>query len=293
MTAAFDFESKNYPVGGYRIELEDRESLFASDVRPHMLPVGDLPERVDPRSVPWYRDGWMMTENQGSIGSCAGNALTTCMEYCYGVETNGKVVQLSRMMAYLTSQMEDNIRGDSGSTLSGNTRAGMKGICREEIAPYPSRYPGWGWVTSEMREDGKNYQIQSHSVMKSSDDCKKYIGSGIGIVQIGISWNNSMTPDSNGCIKRWSSGGGGGHSVCLAGYVPDSDVGQRSSSGYWILLVNSWGRAWGKNGWAYVDPPVVDAMCRHSWSVLLGRSDMNAPSPRPLPVDFTKESLLG
>jgi len=273
-------------VGGYSIEDEKRDELLSTSVSAQYASVGEIPERVDPRKSPLAEQAWLQVENQGSIGSCAGNALTENMEYCWTVES-GEVVQLSRMYAYLLSQKFDGITSDRGSTLSGNTKAGLQGICRESIAPYPSSYPGHGWMTDAMRADAEKYKIKSHTPMKSAEECRAYIGSGIGIIQIGIAWGNAMEPDSNGCIRRFAAGGGG-HSVVYAGYIPDDDIKQRSSKGYWLLLKNSWGRRWGKDGYAYVDTSAVDQMLKHQFTVFYGRSDMGAPRPRPLPVDFTK-----
>lgn len=281
----FDFSKL---VGFYRQDLEDKDYLFSTQVDATYLSFGDLPERIDPRNHPEFSNGWLQTENQGQIGSCQGQALTENIEYCYTVAT-GNVLQFSRMFAYLESQKFDNIRSDSGSTLSGGTKAvKQSGICRESIAPYPDRYPGHSWVTQAMREEASKYKLLSHTNMSSVDQIKAFIGSGIGIVQIGISWNGSMSPSSNGTISSFSAGGGGGHSVTFTGYVPDSDVGARSSAGYWLLMKNSWGTRWGVKGFAYVDPRAVEQMLRHQWTVMIGRSEMIHPEPRPVPVDFTK-----
>jgi hypothetical protein len=289
MSNGLDFTEPDLPVGGYLIELEDRAGLQATQTEPKMMNFSDLPVSVDPRKSSLYANGWMASVSQLSIGACQGNALAACMEYCYPLVSGDKIEEFSRMHAYIASQIHDGIRGDSGSTLSGGTKAGREGICRESVGPYPSRYPGWGYITQAMKDDGKNYQIKSHSILKSADDVKQYIGSGIGIVQIGIAWNSTMTPDANGCIRSWRPGGGG-HSVVIAGYAPDSEIGVQSSSGYWFLLLNSWGRSWGKNGWAYVDPRAVNQMIGHSWSTFIGRSDMGEPSSRD--IDWTKESIF-
>ncbi len=276
-------------VGGYRIDLEDKAGLLASatDAR-RLLKVGDTPERVDPRNSPLAKDGFMRVEDQGQQGSCQGNALSTAAEYPYAVAT-GKVIQLSRQYAYIGSQLEDNINGDSGSTLSGGTKLALKGLCREAVGPYASRYPGRSYITKEMVDDAKNYRLQSHTEIKSSDHGREFIGSGAGIIQIGIAWDNSMTPDSNGCIREFRVRGGGGHSVVFGGYVPDSDVGQSSGSGWRFCLANSWGAKWGPlNGWAYVSPKAFDQMLRHQFTVMLGRSDMATPDIRDLPYDFTR-----
>lgn len=277
---------------GYAIEQEDRDQLRETACNAELLMLGDLPERVDPRTSPLAVQNWLQVEDQGQIGSCQGQSLTECGEFCYTIAT-GLVLQLSRMYAYIASQMESNIRGDSGSTLDGGSKAFRKGICTEATAPYTRSYPGWSYVTPAMREEAKKYILKSHVEMKTPDDVKQFIGSGIGIVQIGISWNRSMEPDSKGCIKSWSSGGGGGHAVVFAGYLPDDDVGVKSSAGYWLLLKNSWSKRWGIGGYAYVDPRAVAQMLSHQWTVMYGRSDMETPSPRPIPIDFTKKSVFG
>jgi C1A family cysteine protease len=283
----FDITSNEFNPG-YAIELEDRDYLDKTSVQAVTYSFANLPERVDPRQTDLYKKNWLQVEDQGQIGSCQGQSLTECGEFCYGIET-GRVIQLSRMYAYIRSQMFDNIRTDSGSTLSGGTKCAIEGICLEEIAKYTSRYPGWNWLTQSMRDAAKDYILKSHTTIKSEEEVKSFIGSGLGIVQIGISWGREMTPDSNGCIKSFSGSGGGGHAVVFCGYVPDSDIGCRSSKGYHYLLKNSWSSRWGKGGFAYVDPSAVASMLRHRWTVMIGRSDMGNPTPRPVHVDFTKK----
>ena len=199
-----------HKVGGYQIELEDQSFIDNNSVRAVMSSFGDLPERVDPRKHPQANSGFLRIENQGSIGSCQGASLTECGEWAYNVGT-GKVIQFSKMYAYLTSQMKDNIRGDRGSTLSGGTKAAKEGLCTEANAPYTRSYPGWGYVTSAMRQEAAKYKLKSYTRITQEEQVKSYLGSGIGAVQIGISWNRSMSPDRFGLIKSFSSGGGGGH----------------------------------------------------------------------------------
>lgn len=273
-----EFEDR---VGGYAIEEEQIDELLATSVEPVFA--DEIPEIMDPRGHELAGRGFLKMENQYSQGSCQGQALTECLEFCFGVEV-GKVVQSSRQFAYLVSQMHNNIRGDRGSTLSGGTKCVEHyGICREEIGPYQSRYPGHGWVKQEMYEDAKTYKLGSHTNLRSADEVRAYLGSGMGIVQIGIRWG--VRPDSKGLVTRYSSSGGG-HSVVFAGYLPDDAVGAKSSRGWWGLMKNSWGERWGDKGYAYVDPSAMDAMCRQT---VIGRSDMITPIPKvERIVDFTK-----
>jgi C1A family cysteine protease len=276
---------------GYPIELEDRDSLRSSATDAVLLMMGDLPERMDPRSSGLGSQGFLQVEDQGQIGSCQGQSLSCCGEFSHAFAT-GEVIQISRMYAYIASQMENNIRSDNGSTLEGGTRAFKKGFPLESVALYTNRYPGWGYITQAMR-DKAIYKLNSHTEMKSAEQVKQFIGSGVGIVQLGISWGNEMTPDGQGCIRSFSGRGGGGHAIVFCGYVPDSDVGVKSSAGWWLLLKNSWSKRWGKSGYAYVDPRACDQMIRHQWTSMYGRSDMDSPRPRPIKFDFTKQSILG
>ena len=278
---------------GYPIEQENRNYLKSVAIESPVLMMGELPVRVDPRKSPLATQGWLQVEDQGQIGSCQGNSLTECGEYCYTVAT-GKVIQLSRMYAYIASQMESNIRGDSGSTLEGGTKAFMKGVCTEALAKYPSSYPGWQYITQAMRDEATKYQLQSIVEIKSADHVKQFIGSGIGIVQIGINWNDYMSNPVNGFIEDFRpTRFDGGHAICLAGYVPDDDVGKKSSAGWWVLLKNSWSKRYGVGGYAYVDPRAIDKMIAHPNTSMYGRYDMKTPQVRQLPVDWTKESVLG
>jgi C1A family cysteine protease len=276
-------------LGGYAIEQEDRAGLLATSSTAAFLANLSIPDLVDPRKHQLWANGFLRVEDQRNQGSCQGQALSENFEWCHGIQT-GRVLQFSRQYAYIGSQIHDRISGDRGSTLSGGTKLALGGCCTEATGPYMNSYPGHGYITTAMRAEAEKYKLKSHTVIRSEEEVKQYIGSGLGIVQIGISWNNSMTPDANGCIRNFSAGGGGGHSVVLCGYVPGAEVGQRSTKGYWYLLKNSWGTRWGRSGFAYVDPSAVVAMLRHQWTVFVGRSDLQGDDlkPRPLPVDFTK-----
>ena len=72
-------------VGGYPIELENRSLLRETATPAALLFQGDLPKSVDPRKSPLWKDGWLQVEDQSTIGSCQGNALTECLQARRGV----------------------------------------------------------------------------------------------------------------------------------------------------------------------------------------------------------------
>ena len=270
-------------VGGYALEEENHDELMATSIDP--LFADEIPHMMDPRGHELAGRGFLKMENQYRQGSCQGQALTECLEFCFGVEV-GKVIQSSRQFAYLVSQKYSRITSDRGSTLSGGTYCVEKvGICDEKIGPYQSSYPGHGWLKQGMYDNAKDYKLGSHTTLRSAEEVRAYLGSGMGLVQIGIRWGRSCSPDSKGCIKSYSSSGGGGHSVVFAGYLPDETVGVKSSRGWWGLMKNSWGSKWGDGGYAYVDPKCIDSMCKQT---VIGRSDMITPVPKVERIlDFT------
>lgn len=276
---------------GYAFEKEDREWLRSTATTVlRMLSVGDLPQWVDPRRSKLAEQGWLKVEDQANQGSCQGQSLSECGEFCFTVAT-GLVTQLSRQYAYIGSQIEDRINGDSGSTLSGGTRLAKKGICTEQVGPYSSRYPGHGYITDAMRKDAENYKLNSHIDITSADHARQFLGSGIGIIQIGIKWWDYLQNPPNGIITKFAppARGFGGHAVVIAGYVPETDTGEKSPEGYYFLLKNSHSQRYARKGYAYVLPSAINSMIRDKqFSVFYGRSDMQTPTPRTLPHDFTK-----
>lgn len=265
---------------GYPIELERRDELEAA-ASPLLLRAGDFeaPEEVDPR-------GWLLVEDQGQMGSCQGQALSSACEFAYYIATRGTVIQLSRMFGYLGAQKYDGLSGDRGSTLAGGRRLVTEnGICQETVFPYPSRYMPPSRIPETAWEDAKNYIIRRTVICRTYQDVFTFIAGGLGAVQIGITWAG-MNP-RNGVIESFGGGGGGGHSVVFAGYSRREDREGRK----YMLLKNSWGTRWGNRGWAEVAPRAIDAMFRARYTVMQGLTDMET-TDKPRSWDFLKNSMF-
>lgn len=253
---------------GYLIEKEDREWLRSYATPMRLMADIDFaaPEEIDPR--PWHR-----IENQGSMGSCQGHALSSVCEYAFRIAT-GKTTQFSPLFGYYATQKIDGLLGrDVGSTIAGGVKCAMQyGCCPLEVMPYPSPVRYTGQIPQEAWPAAEPFKIRSHAVCNNYADVFNYLASGQGGVEIGISWGSGM---QGAVIERFSPGGGG-HAVCFLGYSRRKDSQGRN----YLWKANSWGRDWGNQGWAEVAPMAVDQMGAHQYTVMIGMSDLSVPRPR-------------
>lgn len=257
---------------GYRLDLENHAALEATAVEfRHLCASHQAPEEMDPR--PWHR-----IENQGSMGSCQGHALSSVCEMAYHIAT-GQATQFSPLFAYLATQKIDGLLGqDRGSTISGGRDCAERyGACPLHVMPYPNPVRYTSEIPQAAFEAAKPFRIRSHSMCRSYDDVFSYLSSGLGGVEIGIGWGNGLQVNQQGCVEQYH-GGAGGHAVCFLGYGRRVD----SQGRKYLWLANSWSESWGRNGWAEVSPAAVDQMARNPGTVMIGLSDMSTPRPRSI-----------
>lgn len=255
---------------GYRLDLEDRGELVRTSTDlTQACRAWAAPLEIDPR--PWHR-----IENQGSIGSCQGHALSSVCEMAYHIAT-GDSIQFSRLFGYYATQKIDGLLGrDAGSTINGGRKCAQQyGICREEVMPYPNPVRYTGQFTDGCYEDASRFKIQSHTFCRNYADVYAFLASGQGGVEIGISWGG-FNPDREGVIQSFRPAGQGGHALCYLGYSQRKDSQGRN----YLWLANSWSETWGSHGWAEVAPEAVDQMGRHGDTVMIGLSDLTTPEPR-------------
>jgi hypothetical protein len=266
---------------GWNPLTENRKAIRDSAV-PFEVAYGDYtaPEEIDPRAL-------MKHNNQGNMGSCQGFSLTNCGEYLYTLATGLKEVgpQFSQLFAYLESQRQNGLLGrDSGSTIeSGLKVAETIGFLPLEDLPYSTPYPrnASSLVTQAMRQKAGELQTRSHSVLESYDEIFNYLASGVGAVHTGTIWNNSFYA-SSGVLDRVSMFGGGGHATAWLGYSKRKDSKGRN----YIWRLNSH-----QDSWVEMAPSVIDALCAHNFTVVIGISDMKTPKPRD--IDWAKERVFG
>lgn len=273
--------SEDFQFTGYPIELENRDQI-ANSSTPMQFTMRDFaaPEEVDPRPL-------MRHDRQGNMGSCQGFSLTNCGELCwalhYGVVSNDR--QFSQLFAYLESQRLDNLLGrDAGSTISSGLKVGKDiGFLPSSELPYSTPYPSnpRALITGEMRTKASPYKIRSHTWLESYDAIFQYLASGAGAVHTGTLWNNSFYATS-GVLESVSLRSGGGHATAWLGYSKRRD--SRGRNYIWRLNSHN-------DSWTELAPSVIDALCKHSHTSIVGVSDLSTPGPRK--VKWTEARPLG
>ena len=266
---------------GYNPELERRDEI-ANSSTPMLFTMRDFaaPVEVDPRPL-------MRHDKQGNMGSCQGFSLTNCGEYLWALPHGGvsSERQFSQLFSYLESQRIDNLLGrDAGSTIAGGLKtASQIGYLAESELPYRTPYPNnaKSLVTDSMRKLAERYKIRSHTWLESYEAIFQYLASGAGAVHTGTLWNDSFYA-SNGVLESISLRNGGGHATAWLGYSRRKD--SRGRNYIWRLNSHN-------DSWTEIAPSVIDALCRHQYTSIVGISDLSTPGPRKM--DWLKERPLG
>lgn len=261
-------------TGGWRHEDEDFVSIAKSRSTKFLYSADgrDLPEEVCPVH-------WVPVENQGSIGSCQGHSLSSCLEHL--TRASGyPTVSLSRMCGYIMSQRRGGYSGrDTGSTISDGIAVAMEdGLCEESVWPYPPRY------SDRLPPDfqgAPKWRLGGHVAITSYEDMLDACA--FNVVHSGFMWGAHIDQQvaKDGVIRSYR-GGAGGHSVMWRGFRRQDWKGNPLPQPY-LLLCNSWSTQWGHKGWALVSPEAFSQILNSRWAVFERMFDVIAPVERRQP----------
>jgi hypothetical protein len=201
---------------------------------------------------------WLRIENQGSLPSCAGNALSTVIEWVYYLSTGGKVIQLSRMFGWTMAQKLGGSRPSKagGASIYGCAKVAKElGVPEEDLAPYGAS----NWRTEfppQVYKNAEEYKILNTVVLDTADKCFDFLAAGVGGIEFGVPWEFSR---------------GSWHAVAGVG-VPQDDK---------ICIANSWGKDWDGDGWTEWSHDKLSRYLDIDGSVAIGFTDMDRPHVRP------------
>jgi C1A family cysteine protease len=221
---------------GWRPDLPDqRDYLFASVYSV----LQNLPQVVDLRThcPPVY--------DQGSLGSCTGNAIAAALEYDQ-IKQNMTPYIPSRLFIYYNERaVEHSIASDAGAMIRDGIKSVSKqGVCPEALWPYDiTKFADK--PTDECYGEALKFRAISYKrVSRSLVQLKACLAEGNPFI-FGISAYESFESDEvarTGIVPLPASHENllGGHAILCVGF---SDVTQR------FLFRNSWGTEWGDGGY--------------------------------------------
>jgi C1A family cysteine protease len=199
-----------------------------------------LPPKVD------LRPDCPPVEDQGTLGSCTGNALAGALEF---LERKGPKVKpfvdLSRLFIYYNERVLDNcVSVDSGAMI----RDGIKTLAKQGVCSEKS----WPYIISKFAEkppascfkEALKHQITEYQRLSTLDEVRDCLARGFPFV-FGFSVYESFETQKvakTGIMPMPSKKERmlGGHAVCGVGY---DDAKKK------LIVRNSWGKNWGMDGY--------------------------------------------
>lgn len=266
---------------GYNPELEKRDEL-ANTSTPMLFSMRDFqaPEEIDPRPL-------VRHDKQFNMGSCGGFGNTNSGENLWALNTGSmsNERQFSQLFSYLEAQRLDGLLGrDAGSTISSGVKVSKEiGYLEAKHLPYKTPYPqnARSLITDEMRALAGAFKVRSHTWLESYDDIFKYLSSKAGSVYPGTPWNDSFYA-KNGVLESISfTRLDGGHAYSFLGYSRRKD--SRGRNYIWRLNSHN-------DSWTEVSPVVIDMLCKHKYTSIVGISDLTTPGPER--VIWKKDRVL-
>ena len=215
--------------------LSDGDIIYRSDNSKSLRPIVDL------------REWDTIIENQGSLGSCTGTAITSAYELIVKQLYPEQYVELSDLFVYYNARLEEGtVNDDVGVYLRNALKVLQKyGVCAETLWPY--EIEKWDDKPSDVAyEDAKKRTISRYQRLISTYyltevlNDNKPIVFGMEIFESFMDLNDRISTVPFPSRKEKSLGG---HSMCMVGY----DLEKRL-----FLAKNSFGIDWGIEGYCWV-----------------------------------------
>ncbi len=263
---------------------DNKELLRKKEIRELVVPTGLERARAStsPASVNLTR--WCSPiEDQGDIGSCTAHAGVGIMEY-YEKKAFNKHIDASRLFVYKVTRKLSHLTGDSGAYLRKTMGAlVLFGVPPEEHWPYTDRMPDFDREPDSFcysfAENYKTIKYFRHdspnlSAQVTLARVKRALSANVPSMFGFTVYSSIDQASASGKIpfpcKNESSVGG--HAVVAVGYddkmvVVNTDCGLKSKGA--LLIRNSWGKAWGDEGYGWLPYDyVLNGLAIDFWSML-------------------------
>lgn len=242
------------PFGrGYKQDAPDERDWNASArfgaVQPGKLPASALGLREFLRRI----------NNQGSTGSCVGQALAKALDT--RLRKLGYDVEPSALGLYTgprsLDDSDDAPLKDEGTYPREAMRFAKKiGVPTEEVWPFDpakvNKKVPWDVLQDASRFLFLGWWRIYSSGQQRSDAVAQAVAQDFPVI-FGLEIDHAFFSYKSGTIERMNEDSAGGHMLCIIGYRTRAD-GNRE-----FLIVNSWGEGWGENGMCWMHEDVLES----------------------------------
>ncbi len=221
-------------------------------------------------------------EDQGALGSCTAQAGAGLVEYFMNHSAN-KYIDVSRLFLYKATRNLMHKKGDTGAFL--RTTMGalvLFGVPPEEYWPYKiddfdKEPPAFCYAFAQNYQTIQYYRLDPPGIDKNEllKAIKSHLAAELPAMFGFTVFNSIRQAEKNGCIPYPTAGEKmlGGHAVMAVGYDDNIEIqnsnGQAEKTVGALLIRNSWGTAWGQEGYGYLPYEYVrKGMAVDFWSII-------------------------
>lgn len=254
-----DFRDRNLKHKKVRSALEEAKSSILTSSN-------SLPPSID------NSEYCSPVEDQGRLGSCTAQAVVGLMEYMM-IRSGMDHIDGSRLFTYKVTRNLLGWSGDTGAYL----RTAMKAVAAFGIPP--ERY--WPYDISQYEKEptaflysfAENFKSlnyarldpQGSSPYDTLDNLKRTLAAGFCSV-FGFTVYSSLSGSADIPFPNENDSIDGGHAVMAVGY-DDNHIDKNGDNVPSIKIRNSWGTAWGKDGYGYLPYTYLESgLARDFWT---------------------------
>ncbi|MBF0531746.1 MAG: C1 family peptidase [Candidatus Omnitrophica bacterium] len=237
---------------GWLPDVPDSRDFLYKAIRPRLR----LPPAVD------LRFGCSPVEDQGKLGSCTAQALAGNIEYL-DYAADQMYADVSRLFIYYNERvLHKTAAVDSGAMLrDGIQTLAKQGVCHEEIWPYAvDKFADK--PTAACYRQALQHKIVSYHRLSSLDDMFACLADGFPFVFGMAVYESFASPavarTGTALMPKKTERLLGGHAVMAVGYD------QKAKR---FLVRNSWGAAWGREGYFTIPFEYLETLARDFWTI--------------------------